>query len=41
VANVTGGYFFKSRRVAPAVHAEDDSAAERLWRETAKLAGIE
>ncbi len=41
VANVTGGYFFECRRIAPANHAEDDSAAGRLWRATAKMAGIE
>jgi NAD(P)-dependent dehydrogenase (short-subunit alcohol dehydrogenase family) len=41
VTNVTGGYFFKCRRVAPSFDAEDDSAAERLWGVTAKMAGVE
>jgi NAD(P)-dependent dehydrogenase (short-subunit alcohol dehydrogenase family) len=40
VADVSGGYFFKCRASAPAVQAEDDSAARRLWQESAKLAGI-
>ena len=41
VADVSGGYFFKCRAIAPAVQAEDDGAAKRLWQESAKLAGIE
>jgi hypothetical protein len=41
VADVSGGYFFKCRARAPAGQAEDDSAARRLWQESAKLAGIE
>jgi NAD(P)-dependent dehydrogenase (short-subunit alcohol dehydrogenase family) len=41
VADVSGGYFFKCRAAAPALQAEDDGAAKRLWQESAKLAGIE
>jgi NAD(P)-dependent dehydrogenase (short-subunit alcohol dehydrogenase family) len=40
-ADVSGGYFFKCRASVPAVQAEDDNAAERLWQESAKLAAIE
>ena len=41
VADLSGGYFFKCRASAPAPQAEDDNAAKRLLRESAKLAGIE
>jgi NAD(P)-dependent dehydrogenase (short-subunit alcohol dehydrogenase family) len=41
VADVSGGYFFKCRAIAPAPQAEDDNAARRLWQESAKLAGVE
>ena len=41
VADLSGGYFFKCRASAPAPQAEDDNAAKRLWRESAKLASIE
>jgi hypothetical protein len=41
VADLTGGYFFRCRATAPAPQAEDENAARRLWRESAKLAGIE
>jgi NAD(P)-dependent dehydrogenase (short-subunit alcohol dehydrogenase family) len=41
VADVSGRYFYRCRASAPAVQAEDDSAARRLWQESAKLAGIE
>src|SRR5262245_32822497 len=41
LADLTGGYFFKYRATAPAPQAEDDNAARRLWRESAKLAGME
>jgi NAD(P)-dependent dehydrogenase (short-subunit alcohol dehydrogenase family) len=40
VADVSGRYFYKCRASATAVQAEDDSAARRLWQESAKLAGI-
>ncbi len=41
VAHVTGGYFYKRRPATPSKEARDDATARRLWRETAKLAGIE
>jgi len=40
VADVTGKYFYKCRAASPTSAAQDDSAAARLWAETAKLAGI-
>ena len=40
VANSTGLYFYKCKSVEPSKLAQDDAAAERLWQETAKLAGI-
>jgi NAD(P)-dependent dehydrogenase (short-subunit alcohol dehydrogenase family) len=36
----TGLYFFKRKPVEPSKLAQDDAVAERLWQETAKLAGI-
>ncbi len=40
VAGVTGKYFYKCRLATPTREAQDDSAARRLWEESAKLAGI-
>ncbi len=40
VAKTTGLYFYKCKSVAPSKVAQDDAVAERLWKETAKLAGI-
>jgi NAD(P)-dependent dehydrogenase (short-subunit alcohol dehydrogenase family) len=40
VAKTTGLYFYKCKSVAPSKIAQDDAVAERLWAETAKLAGI-
>jgi len=40
VAKTTGLYFYKCKPVEPSKLAQDDAAAERLWQETAKLAGI-
>src|SRR5271157_6654815 len=40
VANVTGEYFCKCHPVMPSREAQDDAAAQRLWVETASLAGI-
>ncbi len=37
VANVSGEYFHKGRPIAPSAQAVDEQAAERLWRETARL----
>ena len=41
VAAISGEYFYKCRPVPPAALARDDAAANRLWIESAKLAGIE
>jgi NAD(P)-dependent dehydrogenase (short-subunit alcohol dehydrogenase family) len=41
VANVSGRYFYRCRPAAPSKEAQDDAAAQRLWRETAKLVSIE
>lgn len=40
VANVTGDYFCKRRPISPSKEAQDDAKAQRLWEETAKLAGL-
>jgi len=40
VASVTGRYFCKCRPISPTPEAQDDAAAQRLWAETARLAGI-
>ncbi|HTC88379.1 MAG TPA: SDR family oxidoreductase [Bryobacteraceae bacterium] len=40
VAKTTGLYFDKCKAIEPSKLAQDDAAAERLWQETAKLAGI-
>jgi retinol dehydrogenase-12 len=40
VAKTSGLYFYKCKPVEPSKLAQDDAAAERLWKETAKLAGI-
>ena len=41
VANVSGVYFFKCRPYTPTKEAQDDAAAQRLWLESAKLAGLD
>ncbi len=41
VASVTGKYFYKCRPVTPTREAQDDSVAQRLWLETARLARLE
>lgn len=41
VAGVSGRYFYKCRPAMPSTEANDDTAAERLWSESARLAGIE
>jgi len=38
VANTSGQYFYKCKPVAPSKLAQDDAAAERLWKESEKLA---
>lgn len=40
VAKTSGLYFYKCKPVEPSKAAQDDAAAERLWAETARLAGI-
>lgn len=40
VAKTSGLYFYKCKPVEPSKLALDDAIAERLWIETAKLAGI-
>ena len=41
VAAISGEYFYKCRPATPTAGGRDDSAASRLWNESAKLAGIE
>jgi NAD(P)-dependent dehydrogenase (short-subunit alcohol dehydrogenase family) len=41
VAGVSGEYFYQCRPATPTREARDDAAAERLWMESARLAGIE
>jgi NAD(P)-dependent dehydrogenase (short-subunit alcohol dehydrogenase family) len=41
VAGVSGEYFYECRPATPTTAARDDAAAQRLWIESAKLAGIE
>jgi NAD(P)-dependent dehydrogenase (short-subunit alcohol dehydrogenase family) len=40
VAATSGAYFYASRQVEPSAAAQDDTAAERLWQESARIAGI-
>jgi NAD(P)-dependent dehydrogenase (short-subunit alcohol dehydrogenase family) len=40
VTAVTGQYFYQCRQDTPTREAQDDSSAQRLWQETAKLAGM-
>jgi len=39
-AQASGLYFYKRKPVDPSKLAQDDAAAERLWQDTAKIAGI-
>jgi retinol dehydrogenase 12 len=41
VSATSGEYFYKCRPAIPTAGARDDAAANRLWNESAKLAGIE
>jgi NAD(P)-dependent dehydrogenase (short-subunit alcohol dehydrogenase family) len=41
VASVSGEYFYKCRPAMPTAEARDDTAAARLWMESAKLAGMQ
>jgi NAD(P)-dependent dehydrogenase (short-subunit alcohol dehydrogenase family) len=40
VAKITGKYFYKCREATPTKEARDDDAAQKLWEESARLAGI-
>jgi len=40
VAEVTGEYFYLRKPVATSAAARDDAAAERLWEESRRLAGV-
>ncbi|HUK07068.1 MAG TPA: SDR family NAD(P)-dependent oxidoreductase, partial [Stellaceae bacterium] len=40
VADVSGGYFYDCRQIEPSRAAKDDATAQRLWRESEKLAGF-
>ncbi|HEV2350674.1 MAG TPA: SDR family oxidoreductase [Terriglobia bacterium] len=39
VASASGGYYYKCKLATPTREAQDDNAAQRLWLESAKLAG--
>lgn len=41
VAAISGEYFYKCRPATPTAGGRDDAAADRLWAESAKIAGIE
>jgi NAD(P)-dependent dehydrogenase (short-subunit alcohol dehydrogenase family) len=41
VDKISGEYFYKCRPATPTAAARDDAVAERLWTETAKIAGVE
>jgi NAD(P)-dependent dehydrogenase (short-subunit alcohol dehydrogenase family) len=41
VAAISGEYFYKCSPATPTAGGRDDTAANRLWNESAKLAGIE
>ena len=41
VAAISGDYFYKCRPATPTAGGRDDAAADRLWNESAKLAGID
>ena len=41
VSAISGEYFYKCRPAIPTAGGRDDNAANRLWNESAKLAGIE
>ena len=40
VANVNGAYFYKCKVATPSKEAQDDQSAARLWKESARLAGV-
>lgn len=40
VAKTSGEYFYKCKATPPSKAGQDDEGAQRLWQETAKLAGL-
>jgi NAD(P)-dependent dehydrogenase (short-subunit alcohol dehydrogenase family) len=40
VADVTGGYFYKSKIATPTKEAQNDADAKRLWDVSAKISGV-
>jgi NAD(P)-dependent dehydrogenase (short-subunit alcohol dehydrogenase family) len=40
VAGVSGRYFYRCKAIDPSPQAQDDAAAQRLWQESARLAGL-
>ena len=40
VSGISGKYFYKCRPATPTAGGRDDTAANRLWVESAKLAGL-
>lgn len=40
VEEASGGYYYKCRAATPTAAASNDASAERLWTETARLAGL-
>jgi NAD(P)-dependent dehydrogenase (short-subunit alcohol dehydrogenase family) len=41
VANISGQYFYKCRVATPSKEAQDDESAAKLWKESARLAGVD
>ena len=41
VAAISGEYFYKCRPATPTAGGRDDAAADRLWTESAKIAGMD
>jgi hypothetical protein len=41
VSAISGEYFYKCSPAVPTAAGRDDAAAERLWAESSKLAGID
>jgi len=40
VADISGDYFYDCRQIEPSPAARDDTTAQRLWRESEKIAGL-
>jgi NAD(P)-dependent dehydrogenase (short-subunit alcohol dehydrogenase family) len=40
VSLVSGEYFYKCKVETPTAEAQNDADAERLWQESAKIAGV-